>query len=130
MASKTKRPRKQRVYIPINTPVPPREIAPPSPVPAARSIFRAANIQFEEGPEPAEPWTVVGRFKFWPLNGMWRSIDEQRRGYSAVELMRLIRRQAASPEGVAAVAAALDFGGPALLTDPLDRKIQETAYDA
>lgn len=125
MASKTKRQRKQRVYIPINTPVPPREIAPPSPVPAARSIFRAANIAFEEGPEPAEPWKVVGRFLFWPLNGMWRSIDDQHHGYSAVELMRLIRRQSASPEAVDAVARALDP-----LTDPIDRAIQASACDA
>lgn len=128
MAQKTKRPRK--VYIPENPPLPPREIPPPSPLPAARSIFRAANIQFEEGPEPAEPWKVVGRFLYWPLTGFWRSEDDQHRGYTAVELMRLVRRQAASPEGVEAVARALDPVTAPHLTDPVDRKIQEAAYDA
>lgn len=99
---------------PLQAPVPPRPA--PSRAPAARSIFAAANIEVDES---GEPWVVVGRFLYWPLSDRWRSKDEAHLGYRASELVGLIRRQAAaSPEGFAAVAAALE------------PSIQENAYDA
>lgn len=113
---------------PVQTPVPPRETPPHPRVLAARQTFRDANIEFVEGREPSEPWRVVGRFNFLPLSNFWKSDDSQ--GYGLRELISLIRRQAASPEGVEAVARALDPVTAPHLTDPVDRKIQEAAYDA
>lgn len=122
---------KPRSFVPGNDqpkqhPVPPRE--PPSKVPAHLSVFEAAGIKVER-PAPNDlsyPWTIADRFLFWPANGTWRSTDGRHTGYTARNLVRVIRdnaepvnhptlaerqkprREALDAESMAAVARALE----------------------
>lgn len=71
---------------------PPRQ--PPSRAPAALSVFTEAGIEVSQHEDDTWPWTVAGRFYFWPVTGMWRAIDNSRSGYSASSLRRVIRDDA------------------------------------
>lgn len=114
MASK----RKQRIAepMPVQTPVPPKPAAPPARCASSLSIFRAANIEVQEGREPTESWRIAGRFNFWPLSMRWSEdgshpmahLDGLHQGYGAVSLRDLIRQLATAPEALDAVARALD----------------------
>lgn len=86
---------------PRQTPVPPRPK--PSRLPAWRSIFNGAGVKFEESADERDPWRVEGRFNFWPLSGRWSEDSHHplnhrnhnhpsgRHGYSATELVAMIR---------------------------------------
>lgn len=117
--SKTRTRKPAAAPMPIQTPVPPpepREIAPPSRLPAARSIFTSAGLAWVEGAEPSEPWRVADKFHFWPLSGRWAEDNEHplaklatgRHGYGAHALALHIRNQAIDPAALEAVRVALD----------------------
>lgn len=89
MASKLKNRRK-----PERKAAPPAPRPPASRVPGNLSVFRDAGIEIKQGAESTYPWTVAGRFYFWPATGMWRGIDSTRFGYGAFQLRRLIRDEA------------------------------------
>lgn len=53
---------------------------------AALSVLTDAGLTVAPSKGDTEPYTVDGRFYFWPSSGMWRSIDGRVKGYTARKL--------------------------------------------